>query len=178
MSSYARLGFLIAAVAFVADRVSKDVMLYPLHFAQMAPGQTVPVLPFFNLMMVWNPGISYGLFQQHADLGRYLLVAVSVLAAVGLSVWLTRARTGLIAVALGLLIGGALGNAIDRVAYGAVADFVLLYWIPFFPYVFNIADSAIVAGVALLLYDSVFVEGRRGRSAGADAAGVDPGAGI
>ena len=104
--------------------------------------------------MVWNRGISYGLFQQHEDWGRYGLVLLSVAAAIGMGVWLARARTIVLALALGLLIGGALGNALDRFLYGAVADFVLLYWIPFFPYVFNVADLAIVAGVALLLYDS------------------------
>ena len=102
--------------------------------------------------MVWNRGISYGLFQQHEDFGRYALAGLSVAVSIGLAVWMVRSRSWLIAVAAGLLIGGALGNAIDRFVYGAVADFVLLYWIPFFPYVFNLADSAIVAGVALLLY--------------------------
>jgi signal peptidase II len=83
----------------------------------------------------------------------------------------------IVAVALGLLIGGALGNAIDRAVYGAVADFVLLYWIPFFPYVFNVADSAIVAGVGLLLYDSFVLEGRR-RPDPVPSGTVDPGQGL
>jgi signal peptidase II len=74
---------------------------------------------------------------------------------------MARTQDRLVAVALGLLIGGALGNALDRVVHGAVADFFLLWWIPFFPYVFNVADSAIVAGVALLLYDSLVVDRRR-----------------
>lgn len=169
------MGASVALVAFVADQASKAWILHGLRLPERPP---IRIAPLFELVMVWNRGISYGLFQQHADLGRYLLVAVSVVAAVGLSVWLMRAKSALVALALGLLIGGALGNAVDRLVYGAVADFVLLYWIPFFPYVFNVADSAIVAGVALLLYDSVLVEGRKERSAGPGAAGVDPGAGI
>jgi signal peptidase II len=166
------LGVLGAALTFVADQASKAWILHVFRLPERPPFR---VGPLFELVMVWNQGISYGLFQQHADWGRYLLVAVSMAAAVGLTVWLWRTYSALIAVALGLLIGGAIGNAVDRLVYGAVADFVLLYWIPFFPYVFNVADSAIVAGVGLLLYDSVVVEGRKPK---ADPGGADPGAGI
>jgi signal peptidase II len=172
---HARVGALVAIVALLADQASKAWILHVFRLPERPP---VRVGPLFELVMVWNRGVSYGLFQQHEDWGRYLLVALSALAAIGLAIWLARAGSTLAAVAIGLLIGGALGNAIDRVAYGAVADFVLLHWIPFFPYVFNLADSAIVAGVALLLYDSVVVEGRKARPAGQDPAGVDPGAGI
>ncbi|GGH11707.1 lipoprotein signal peptidase [Alsobacter metallidurans] len=168
------LGGLAAAVALLADQASKFWILNVFRLPERPPERVGPV----ELVMVWNRGVSYGLFQQHEDWGRYLLVALSIIAAIGLAIWLKRASTALVAVALGLLIGGAIGNAIDRLLYGAVADFVLLYWIPFFPYVFNVADSAIVAGVALLLYDSVVVEGRKARPAGQDAAGADPGAGI
>jgi signal peptidase II len=135
----------------------------------------IRVAPFFDLTLVWNRGISYGLFQQHEDWGRWGLVALSVAAAIGLSVWLRRSRAPLVCLALGLLIGGALGNAIDRMVHGAVADFVLLYWIPWFPYVFNVGDSAIVAGVGLLLYDSLVLEGRRPPAGTADVNQVDPG---
>ena len=137
----------------------------------------IRVAPFFDLTMVWNRGISYGLFQQHEAAGAWALVALSLVAAVALGVWLARTQVWIIAIALGLLIGGALGNAIDRALYGAVADFVLLYWIPFFPYVFNVADAAIVAGVALLLYDSLVLEGRR-RQMQASVGAADPGQGI
>ena len=171
---YARAGALVAVVALLMDQASKAWILHVFRLPERPPVRVGPI----ELVMVWNRGVSYGLFQQHEDWGRYLLVALSVVAAIGLAIWLRRAGSWLVAIALGLLIGGALGNAVDRVAYGAVADFVLLYWIPFFPYVFNVADSAIVAGVALLLYDSVVVEGRKARPAGQDAAGADPGAGI
>ena len=165
-----RLGLALAAAVFVLDQALKAWILFVFRLPERPP---VRVWPFFDLVMVWNRGISYGLFQQDGDLGRYGLVALSIVAAVGLGVWLWRSQTILVAVALGLLIGGALGNAVDRTLYGAVADFVLLYWIPFFPYVFNLADSAIVAGVGLLLYDSVFVDGRRRASDGVDPADPD-----
>ncbi len=132
-----RLGFLLACAIFLVDQALKAWILYVFRLPERPP---VRVWPLFDLVMVWNRGISYGLFQQESDLGRWALVVLSIVAAVGLGVWLARARTMLVAVALGLLIGGALGNAVDRALYGAVADFVLLYWIPFFPYVFNLAD--------------------------------------
>jgi signal peptidase II len=165
-----RLGLALAAAVFVLDQALKAWILFVFRLPERPP---VRVWPFFDLVMVWNRGISYGLFQQDGDLGRYGLVALSIVAAVGLGIWLLRSQTILVAVALGLLIGGALGNAVDRTLYGAVADFVLLYWIPFFPYVFNLADSAIVAGVGLLLYDSLFVDGRRRASDGVDPADPD-----
>jgi signal peptidase II len=152
-----KLGALLAVLTFLADQASKAWILYVFRLQDRPP---VRVSPLFELVMVWNRGISYGLFQQHEDWGRYGLVLLSVAAAIAMGVWLARSRTIVLALALGLLIGGALGNALDRLLYGAVADFVLLYWIPFFPYVFNVADSAIVAGVALLLYDSLVIEPR------------------
>lgn len=154
-----RLGALIAILVFAADQALKAWILFVFDLPARGPLRLGPI----ELTMVWNRGISYGLFQQHDDWGRYALIALSLAAALLLAMWLARATGRLTAFALGLLIGGALGNALDRVLYGAVADFVLLWWIPFFPYVFNIADSAIVVGVALLLYDSFVLEGRRQR---------------
>jgi signal peptidase II len=112
--------------------------------------------------VVWNKGVSYGLFQQEGGIGRWLLVALSLAAALGLSVWMTRTGSRLLATALGLIAGGALGNAIDRAAYGAVFDFVHLHAGAWSWYVFNIADAAIVAGVVGLILDSVLPERRPG----------------
>jgi signal peptidase II len=153
MSSYARLGFIIAALAFVADRVSKDVMLYPLHFAQMAPGQTVPVLPFFNLMMVWNPGISYGLFPASGWVGTAVLAVVAAAAVAVLSylLWHTRAKS--LAIGFGLIIGGALGNLADRLVYGKVADFFHFYGFGYDWYIFNVADIWVTFGAIAIVYD-------------------------
>lgn len=170
-----RWGFVLAAVTFAADQATKALMLFVVGIGERPP---IRVEPLFELTLVWNRGISYGLFQQHEDWGRYGLVVLSVVAAAGLSVWLWRSRTWTVCLALGLLIGGALGNAVDRLVHGAVADFVLLYWIPWFPYVFNVGDSAIVAGVALLLYDSLVLEGRRPAKIQPDVNRADPGAHI
>ncbi|MBN9060932.1 MAG: signal peptidase II [Rhizobiales bacterium 65-9] len=148
----ARLGAAIAAVILVADQATKLWALFVRRIVETGP---VQVTSFLELTEVWNRGISYGLFQQHTEWGRWLLIAVSAVAAVGFSIWLARARDRALAIALGLLIGGAVGNLIDRVAYGAVFDFIHFYWGRFSWYVFNIADAAIVAGVIGLLYDAV-----------------------
>jgi signal peptidase II len=166
------LGAVVAALVFFADQASKAWILYVLRLPERPP---LRVGPLFELVMVWNRGISYGLFQQEQEWGRWGLVVFSIVAAIGLSVWLARGTGTVLAIALGLLIGGALGNAVDRALYGAVADFVLLHWIPVFPYVFNVADSAIVAGVALILYDSLFIEGRRSGGPPPGSGRADPG---
>jgi len=118
--------------------------------------------PFFDFVLTRNTGISYGLFQSSGPLGQWVLLAVKAAAVVLLWIWLARARDRLTALSLGLIIGGALGNAIDRLAYGWVADFVYFHvttadW-RFSWYVFNLADVAIVAGVIGLLYDSLVGE--------------------
>jgi signal peptidase II len=128
-----------------------------LSSARLGAGSRIEVTPFFDLVLAMNKGISYGLFQQDGSIGRWLLVMVN-LAAIGLfTFWLFRVNGRLMAAALGLLIGGALGNAIDRAIYGAVVDFALLHWGAWRWYVFNLADAAIVAGVIGLLYDALLV---------------------
>jgi len=150
------LGLAAAAIATVADQAVK---LWLLFVFQLGDKGEVAVAPWVDLVLVWNKGISYGWFQQDGPLGQWALLIFKVLAVALLWIWLARAGTRLSALALGLIIGGAIGNAIDRVAYGAVADFVLLYiktatW-RFNWYVFNLADVAIVAGVVALLYESL-----------------------
>ena len=105
-------------------------------------------------MLTYNRGISYGLLPQDGELGRWALVALSLAAAVLFAVWMVRAQSWVVAVSLGLLVGGALGNALDRMVYGAVVDFVSLHGFGWYWYVFNLADAAIVAGVVGLLYDA------------------------
>ena len=115
--------------------------------------------PFLDLVLTWNKGISYGLFPQEGPFGQWALLALKAIAAVLLWIWLARATSRLTAVSLGLIIGGAIGNAIDRLAYGAVADFLLFHIttqsFDFNWYVFNLADVAIVGGVAGLLYETL-----------------------
>lgn len=170
-----RAGALLALVTLIADQASKFFMLEVVRIGERPP---IRVAPFFDLTLVWNRGISFGFFQQHEQAGRWALVALSLAAAAGLSVWLARAQGRILPLALGLLIGGAVGNAIDRALHGSVVDFVLLYWIAFFPYVFNVADAAINVGVGLVLYDSLVLEGRRKRVTAPAGDRIGPGAGL
>jgi signal peptidase II len=148
------VGLIAAALALVADQGSKLFMLHALGFDRMAPGENVPVLPFFNLVMVWNPGISYGLFPASGRLGTFLLVGLSVVAVCVLTWLLWRATSRSLAIGYGLIIGGAIGNnLIDRVIYGRVADFFHFYAFGYDWYVFNIADLAITLGAIAILYD-------------------------
>ena len=118
--------------------------------------------PFVDIVLARNTGISYGLFQNQGPLGQWILLGFKAVAVLLLVLWLARAQDRLIALSLGLIIGGAIGNAIDRLAYGWVADFVFFHistanW-RFDWYVFNLADVAIVAGVIGLLYESLVMD--------------------
>ena len=148
-------GLLAAAVALILDQGSKMLMLYGLGFAHMGPGRAIPILPFFNLVMVWNPGVSYGLFPASGPLGTALLGLFSIAAVGALGWWLWVSDRLTLTVGLGLVIGGALGNLIDRLVYGKVADFFHFYGLGYDWYVFNVADAAITFGVIALLYDAL-----------------------
>lgn len=147
------------AAALVVAALDQALKLWLLFAYGLAAKGRVPVAPFVDLVLTWNTGISYGLFQQNGPLGQWLLLALKAIAVVLLWIWLARAPGRLTALSLGLIIGGAVGNAVDRLAYGAVADFILLHLttasITLNWYVFNLADAAIVAGVVGLLYDSL-----------------------
>src|SRR6266516_3207856 len=146
----------IAAVAVLAlDQASKLWLLFVFEIGRRG---AVKVTPFFDLVLAWNVGISFGWFQNDSQAAQIVLMIVKASAVIVLAIWMARSRTLIATVALGLIIGGAIGNGIDRFAYGAVVDFALFHlqigaktfnW-----YVFNLADVAIVAGVAALLYDS------------------------
>jgi signal peptidase II len=147
------IGLVTAAATATVDQASKLWLLRVLHLDERGP---MAIGPMLDLRLTWNAGISYGLLQQ-TGWGRWILLAVSAAAVVLLLAWLAKAQSRLTALALGLIIGGAIGNAIDRLLYGAVVDFVLVHLTPTFDwYVFNLADAAIVAGVAGLLYESLF----------------------
>ena len=157
------LGVAVAVFAYAGDQAHKWWMLSVLDIAATGP---ITVAPFFDLVMVWNRGVSYGLFQQDSGLGLFVLAAFPFVVAGGLLLWLATATRALLAFALGLVIGGALGNATDRIVHGAVADFFSFHAYGYHWYVFNLADVAIVAGVAILLYDSLndMRSGRAGNS--------------
>jgi signal peptidase II len=151
-----RLGFVAALLAVALDQAAKLWLLFVYDLAAKGP---LRLAPFLDLVLTWNTGISYGWFQQDGPFGQWALLALKAIAVALLWIWLARAGSRLTAVSLGLIIGGAIGNAIDRVAYGAVTDFVFFHittasW-SFNWYVFNLADTAIVAGVIGLLYESL-----------------------
>jgi signal peptidase II len=148
-----KLGALIAVVILVLDQASK----WWIVTSVMAPPREIAVTPFFNLVMVWNRGVTFGLFGDAPDTARWFLAALSLIIVVVLGVWLTRAARIWVEGALGGVIGGALGNVIDRFHYGAVADFLDVHVAGWHWPAFNIADSAIVVGVGLLLLDAFFV---------------------
>ena len=149
-----RLGWIVAALSLIADQASKNLLLYGLQFKALGPAARIDVLPFFNMVMVWNRGVSYGLFAAGSFAGTLLLIVLSLVAVIGLSWWLIKAERQSLGFGLGLVIGGALGNVIDRVLYGAVADFFHFYGFGHDWYVFNVADAAITVGVVVLLLDA------------------------
>ena len=151
-----RFGLAVAAVACFLDQAFKVYLLFVFDLAANGP---VRIGPFIDIILARNTGISYGLFQTQGPLGQWVLLAFKAVAVSLLCFWLARAKDRLTALSLGLIIGGAVGNAIDRLAYGWVADFVFFHistpnW-QFNWYVFNLADVAIVAGVIGLLYESL-----------------------
>ena len=147
-------GFVVAAVALAADQAFKNVMLYGLHFKDLGAAAHIDITPFLELVMVWNRGVSYGLFQAESVIGTIVLTVISLVAVAALSWWLKGADRRLLAFGLGLVVGGALGNVIDRLIYGAVADFFRFYAFGRDWYVFNVADAAITVGVIALLLDA------------------------
>jgi signal peptidase II len=154
------LAYALAATVLVVDQATKAWILYGINLPMWG---SIHVGGPFSLTMVWNRGVSFGLMAADQDLGRWLLVIFSVVVAVALAVWARKADRRLMATALGLVIGGAIGNAIDRARFGAVVDFLDFSGL-MFPWVFNVADSGITIGVILLLADS-FLSERRARPA-------------
>jgi signal peptidase II len=149
-----RLGwtaYSLALTVIVLDQLSKHWILFVYDLPARISEQVVG--PFF-LTMVWNQGVSFGLLRADQDLGRWLLVTFSILVAIALAIWARRGDRTLMALALGLVMGGAIGNAIDRARFGAVMDFIDVSRL-YFPWVFNIADAAISVGVVLLLLDGL-----------------------
>lgn len=144
------LGLALAAATIALDRVTK---LWALD-ALFEPPSRIVVTGFLNLVPVWNRGVSFGLLANDSPWGPWLLGGFAVAVAVALLVWLLRAEGLLLGGGLGLVIGGAVGNAMDRALYGAVVDFIDAHWGGLHWPAFNIADAAITLGVGLLLLDA------------------------
>lgn len=137
------IGYGVAAVTVLVDQAHKAWMLGPFDISEKG---RIALTPFLDLVLVWNRGVSYGLLTQENDFGRWLLVALGLAGALLFGWWLQSTRGFLAAVSLGLVIGGALSNVIDRLVHGAVADFFLFHVGAFEWYVFNLADVWIVIG--------------------------------
>ncbi|MGD2132090.1 MAG: signal peptidase II [Maricaulaceae bacterium] len=179
VSRWPVIGYVLAASVIVFDQLTKWIIIGPLNFSP--PGclefnqgcDRIEVSPIVDLSMVWNRGVSYGLFQAESAVGRWGLVIFSAAVAVALGIWLRRTHRPFGAIALGLVIGGALGNMIDRARFGAVVDFIdfsgpwfgwtIGAWNVGFPWVFNIADASISIGAVLLLAEVLF--GRKDEAA-------------
>ena len=144
-----RTGFAVAALVFAIDQLTKWIVTGPLHLREVAQ---IYIMPIFNLTYTENNGISLGLFNATTELGRWMLVALTSAIALGVAVWIGRERNRIDQVALGIVLGGALGNNLDRVRHGYVVDFADLHFGTFRPFlVFNVGDAAISIAVLILL---------------------------
>jgi len=147
------VGFLLAAVVLAADQGSKYWILNGLRLQDL---DVVVLLPVLNFVLVWNHGITFGMFTSFGDVGKIVLAGIALAVIGALAVWLLRAQRWLTTIAIGAIAGGAIGNVADRLHYGAVVDFIQVHagWL-YFPYVFNVGDSCIVCGVAALMAESL-----------------------
>jgi signal peptidase II len=162
--NYLLLGVIAGLVVLAADQVSKWWVLNVLNLPDL---HQVVLLPVLNLTMVWNSGVTFGLLNGLGSWAHVVLAVVALAVVVALGFWLRRAESRLVAVAIGAVAGGAIGNVIDRVRFGAVIDFIHAHvdtrWGDVSWYVFNVADAAIVCGVAALILDSQLSKRRQAR---------------
>jgi signal peptidase II len=147
-----RNGLLIAVGILALDRFTKWLAVDVWDFSR----NPVELGPFVDLILVWNTGVSFGMLQNNAGVIQWLLAGFAGAVSIALSIWLSRTESKVLALALGLIIGGALGNALDRILWGAVADFIDFHIADWHWWVFNVADTAVVVGFALILLDGLF----------------------
>jgi signal peptidase II len=152
-----RWGLLIAAMVILLDQSSKALMQGVLDLA----AQPIEVTPFFNLVMVWNRGVSFGMFDSGGALAPWLLSGLALAVVVALLMWLRRADQWLTAIGLGMVIGGALGNVVDRIRLGAVVDFLDFHVAGYHWPAFNLADSAICVGAVFMVADGLIAPRRQ-----------------
>lgn len=145
-------GIILAVLVIALDHISKWWILTDV----MNPPRVIEVTSNFNLVLAWNRGVSFGMFSQDSTYGPYFLTGVAVAIVIGLSIWLWKSETRWSALALGLVIGGAIGNVIDRLLHGAVVDFLDVHAFGYHWPAFNVADSAICVGAAMLILESLF----------------------
>lgn len=152
-----RLGYGLAGLVFLLDQISKWWILEIVRLPELG---TVPVLPVFSLTFVGNVGVSMGMFAADSDMGRWLLVAATAAIAAAVGVWIARETNRWDVAALGLVLGGAFGNILDRIRFGYVVDFLHFFWQEASFWVFNVADAAITCGVIMLLVKALVKDGR------------------
>jgi signal peptidase II len=161
--NYLPLGIVAALIVLIADQLSKWWVLNVLDLPNL---RQVVLLPVLNLTMVWNQGVTFGLLNGLGDWGHVILAGVALAVVVALGFWLRRAESRTMAVAIGSIAGGAVGNVIDRVRFGGVIDFIHAHvgtpWGDVSWYVFNVADAAIVCGVGVLILESLVSKRRHG----------------
>jgi signal peptidase II len=149
------LGLIAGLLVLLADQLSKWWVLSRSDLPEL---RQIELLPVLNLTMVWNRGVTFGLLNGLGNWGHVILAAIALAVVVALGFWLRRAESKVVAVAIGAIAGGAIGNVIDRVRFGAVVDFIHAHidtrWGDFSWYVFNLADAAIVCGVVALILDT------------------------
>lgn len=164
--NFVPLGLIAGLIVLAADQASKWWVLNVLDLPEL---RQVVLLPVLNLTMVWNRGVTFGLLNGLGAWGHVLLAILSLAVVGALGIWLRRAESAVVAVAIGAIAGGAIGNVIDRVRFGAVVDFIHAHvdspWGELSWYVFNVADAAIVCGVAALIINSQFLNRRQEKSA-------------
>jgi signal peptidase II len=155
--AFLRQGLGMIALVMVLDQISKWIVLD--LFGETA--HMIEVLSFFNLVLVWNQGISFGMFGGASAWGAWILTGLALVISVFLFFWMKKAETRLAALSLAAIIGGALGNVIDRVRFGAVVDFLDFHVLGYHWPAFNVADSAITVGAAILILESLFNKGEK-----------------
>jgi signal peptidase II len=147
-----RLGYTTALLVFIIDQISK---YWIVNIVRLPETGGIDLLPFFRLTFVGNVGVSMGMFTAQSDVGRWGLVVVTGVIALAVAIWIAREKQRADVIALGLILGGAIGNIIDRVRFGYVVDFLHFFWGTHSFWVFNVADAAISCGVLLLLLRSL-----------------------
>ncbi|TVR95405.1 MAG: signal peptidase II [Rhodospirillales bacterium] len=152
-----RPGLAVAAVIIALDQLSKWWIVHRV----MDPPRVIEVTPFFNLVMTWNPGVSFGLFREAGAAAAWLLPTIAAVVVAALLVWLYRIERLFLGMALAFIIGGAVGNVIDRILYGAVADFLDFHVMGFHWPAFNLADTMITIGAVMVVADALLAPGHK-----------------
>ena len=150
--AHVRIGLVVAALVATLDQGTKWLIVEKV----MQPPRIIPVTDFFNFVLGLNRGVSFGMLNMQSPMGRWILAGLALAITLALLVWMWRANKTLVVVGLGLIVGGAIGNVVDRVLVGAVVDFLDFHWAGYHWPAFNVADIAITSGAAALIWDSFF----------------------